>query len=172
MCSCLPAFAGFFGYHLPLIRSIIILLSSTFKGGRGLKTSSRSSDPSTCKILRTKDLRITLGSRVDGRGYFVNQASILAREGEQPQRPVISYDTLSHIGPASICASEGDRPQVFKCSCENSSPVEAPAGIYSSEAGRIQPFESSCDKASPINLPDPTRRHYYEEASDTQQSPC
>lgn len=82
MCSCLPSFAGFFRYHLPLLRSIMSLfgsLSSKMRARSFRKPFSQSSgsDP---KKLFTKDIKVTLGSRVDGKGRFLSTGSVFAKE--------------------------------------------------------------------------------------------
>ena len=86
MCSCLTSFPGFFRYHLPLLRSIVSFLSSGFQSlhlSRSLNRSSHSSKTpgsksSSTKGRATKDIKVTLGSRVDGRGRFMTPASVLA----------------------------------------------------------------------------------------------
>ncbi|KAL8676658.1 MAG: hypothetical protein Q9186_006842 [Xanthomendoza sp. 1 TL-2023] len=73
MCGCMPAFAGFFNYYLPLLRSFGSFFSSRVKGFSLLKLSSRpSSSESSSKRLTTKDIKVTLGSRIDGHGHFIN----------------------------------------------------------------------------------------------------
>lgn len=81
MCGCMPAFAGFFKHYLPLLRSFGSFFSSRVKGFSLLKLSSRpSSSESSSKRLATKDIKITLGSRIDGQGHFLNPTSVFARE--------------------------------------------------------------------------------------------
>lgn len=88
MCSCLSPFPGFFRYHLPLFRSILSFFNSSFKSLRLSKPLNQSSDPShtACskpsgtKRLATKDIKVTLGSRIDGRGRFLNPTSVFATE--------------------------------------------------------------------------------------------
>lgn len=83
MCSCLPSFAGFFRYHLPLLRSIISLFGSFGSKLRGLSLSkpfSQSGGSGASKKLLTKDIKVTLGSRIDGKGHFLNTESVLAKE--------------------------------------------------------------------------------------------
>ncbi|KAL8638381.1 MAG: hypothetical protein Q9228_004461 [Teloschistes exilis] len=83
MCGCMPAFAGFFHHYLPILRSIGSFFSSRAKGLNFLKLSSRPSSsekPKSSKRLDTKDIKMTLGSRVDGQGRFVNVTSVFARE--------------------------------------------------------------------------------------------
>lgn len=82
ICSCLPSFAGFFRYHLPLLRPIMSPLgsfSSKMRGRSLSKPFSRSGfGPS--KRLFTKDIKVTLGPRIDGEGYFLNTGSVFAKE--------------------------------------------------------------------------------------------
>ncbi len=81
MCGCMPAFAGFFKYYLPILRSFGSFFSSRVKG---FKLSSRpSSSESSSKRLATKDIHMTLGSRVDGQGHFLNPTSVFAREEDR-----------------------------------------------------------------------------------------
>lgn len=90
MCSCLTSFPGFFRYHLPLFRSISSFVNFSFKGIHLLNPLNRSSDPSNStgsrsssgKRLATKDIKVTLGSRVDGRGRFLNPASVSTAEAD------------------------------------------------------------------------------------------
>lgn len=83
MCSCLPSFAGFFRYHLPLLRSIMSLFGSFGSKLRGLSLSkpfSQSGGSGASKKLFTKNIKVTLGSRIDGKGHFLNTGSVFAKE--------------------------------------------------------------------------------------------
>lgn len=88
MCSCLTSFPGFFRYHLPFFRSILSFLNSSFKSLHLSNPLHRSSEPgktprskpSSTERLATKDIKVTLGSRVDGRGRFFNPESVFATE--------------------------------------------------------------------------------------------
>lgn len=83
MCSCLPSFAGFFRYHLPLLRSIMSLfgsLSSKVRARSFRKPFSQSNGSDPPKKLFTKDIKVTLGSRVDGKGRFLSTGSVFAKE--------------------------------------------------------------------------------------------
>lgn len=88
MCSCLSSFPGFFRYHLPFFRSVLSFFNSSFRSLRLSNPLNRSSDPShtpdskpsSTKRLAAKDIKITLGSRVDGRGRFLNPTSVFATE--------------------------------------------------------------------------------------------
>lgn len=82
MCSCMPAFAGFFHYYLPLLRSIGSFLSQRVRSLNLLKVSSKSrpSSSENSRRLATKDIKMTLGTQIDGRGQFLNPTSVFARE--------------------------------------------------------------------------------------------
>ncbi|KAL8711208.1 MAG: hypothetical protein Q9220_004353 [cf. Caloplaca sp. 1 TL-2023] len=81
MCGCMPALAGFFRHYLPLLRSIGSFFSSRARGFSFLKIYSRpSSSGSSSKRLATRDIKVTLGSRIDGQGHFLNPTSVFARE--------------------------------------------------------------------------------------------
>ncbi|KAL9009101.1 MAG: hypothetical protein Q9173_005838 [Seirophora scorigena] len=83
MCGCMPAFAAFFRHHLPLLRSIGSFFISKAKSLKLPKLSGRSSRPSSSessKRLATKDIKMTLGSQVDGHGRFMNPTSVIARD--------------------------------------------------------------------------------------------
>lgn len=88
MCSCLTSFPGFFRYHQPLFRSILSFFDSSFKSLRLSKPRNRSSYPSntpstkpdSTERLATKDIKVTLGSRVDGRGRFIDPGCVFATE--------------------------------------------------------------------------------------------
>ncbi|CAD6576229.1 MAG: hypothetical protein ASARMPREDX12_007798 [Alectoria sarmentosa] len=88
MCSCLTSFPGFFRYHLPFFRSILSFLNSSFKSLHLSNPLHRSSEPgkiphskpSSAERLATKDIKVTLGSRVDGRGRFFNPETVFATE--------------------------------------------------------------------------------------------
>lgn len=83
MCSCLPSFAGFFRYHLPLLRSVMSLfgsLGSKLRGRSLSKPFSQLGGTGASKKLSTKDIKVTLGSRIDGKGHFLNTGSVLANE--------------------------------------------------------------------------------------------
>ncbi|KAL8688192.1 MAG: hypothetical protein Q9218_005838 [Villophora microphyllina] len=85
MCGCMPAFAGFFHHYMPLLRSIGSFFSSRAKGWSFLKLSSRpgsSENSKQSKKLATKDIKMTLGSRVDGEGRFMNVTSVFATEDD------------------------------------------------------------------------------------------
>ena len=75
-CSCLTSFPGFFRYHSPRIRSFVSVFSSSLKRLQYPSQQSRSSNAkpssssSSAKKLATKDVKVTLGSRIDGEGRF------------------------------------------------------------------------------------------------------
>ncbi|KAL8980389.1 MAG: hypothetical protein Q9177_005895 [Variospora cf. flavescens] len=90
MCGCMPAFAGFFRHHLPLLRSIGSFFSSKAKSLKFLRLSGRSSRPSSSessKRLATKDIKMTLGTQVDGHGRFMNPTSVFARDEDWARNP-------------------------------------------------------------------------------------
>ncbi len=83
ICSCLPSFLGFFRHHLPLLQYITSLIGSKIKFLSFPKPSSRSSSSSSGnskKRLQTKDIKVTLGSEVDGEGHFLNPRSGFSRD--------------------------------------------------------------------------------------------
>lgn len=106
MCGCMPAFAGFFHYYLPLLRSIRSFFSSRVKRFSLLKLSSRpcSSEGSSSKRLATKDIKMTLGSRVDGQGHFINPTSVFAREEDW-----LKLGQLAHNPPSLARKPSGTR---------------------------------------------------------------
>ena len=83
MCSSLPAFAGFIRYHLPLFRSMRSRLSSTFRSIHFSKVLNRSSDQGSTEKLASGNAKVTLGSRVDGRGHFMTMTGIFGKEGTE-----------------------------------------------------------------------------------------
>ena len=82
MCGCMPAFAGFFRHYLPLLRSIGSFFSSRARGLSLLRPSTRSqpSSAGSSKRLATQDIKVTLGTQIDGQGCFLNPTSVLATE--------------------------------------------------------------------------------------------
>ena len=76
MCSCLTSFPGFFRYHLPLFKSIATLFTSTFKSLHLPKRPNQSTNSPNAERLATEEVRVTLGSRVDGRGRFLNSTNL------------------------------------------------------------------------------------------------
>lgn len=85
ICSSLLSFAGFFRYHLPLLRSIMSPFGSFGSKVRPslLKPFSQSGDHSPSKKLFTKDKKVILGSRIDGKGRFLSTGSLFAKEDWQ-----------------------------------------------------------------------------------------
>ena len=61
---------------MPFIRSIGSRLSSTLKSLHLTKLTLRSTAPSSNEKLSTGNMKITLGSRVDGKGHFLNSRSL------------------------------------------------------------------------------------------------
>lgn len=86
ICSCLLSFVGFFRYHLPLLRSIMSLFGSFGSKKRGLRLLnpfSQSGGHSPSKKLSTKDIKVTLSSRIDGKGHFLSTGSLFVKEDWQ-----------------------------------------------------------------------------------------
>ncbi|MCJ1455824.1 hypothetical protein MMC28_006181 [Mycoblastus sanguinarius] len=98
MCSCLPSFPGFFRYHLPQLRALLSLFNTSLKylhvpfSKHGQSSSSTSSN---AKRLATRDIKITLGSRVDGKGLFLNPNSVFAAEQDGEAHHLSNFDTRS-----------------------------------------------------------------------------
>ena len=97
MCSCMPAFAGFFRYHRPFFRSIKSFFSTIAKGLGFLKLSSQSSSSTKSKRLATKDIEMTLGSQSDGRGHFMYPGSVLAADEDRMKSSQAAHN------PPSLC---------------------------------------------------------------------
>lgn len=95
MCSCMPAFAGFFHYYLPLLRSLGSFFSSRARNFSLLKLPSKnraSSYEKNSKRLAKRDLKMTLGTQVNGQGRFLNPTSVFAREGDWEKLGQIAHD--------------------------------------------------------------------------------
>ncbi|KAL9604094.1 MAG: hypothetical protein Q9219_000682 [cf. Caloplaca sp. 3 TL-2023] len=82
MCSCMPALAGFFHHYISLFRLVGSFFSSRVKslGLFKLPGKSRSTSSDKSKRLATKDIKMTLGTQIDGDGRFLDPASVFARE--------------------------------------------------------------------------------------------
>ena len=91
MCGCMPALAGLFNHHLPLLRSIGSFFSSRTNGFSLLKPSTRPGSNSA-KRLATKDITLTLGSRVDGNRCFLRPTSVFAREEDWLRLGQMAYN--------------------------------------------------------------------------------
>lgn len=100
MCSCLTSFPGFFRYHLPLFKSIVSIFNSSFRSLRSSK-HSQSITPNSAQRLATSDVKVTLGSRVDGKGLFMNPESAFATERDPPLPPSIAR------GPSGLTYQPG-----------------------------------------------------------------
>lgn len=108
MCSCLTSFPGFFRYHLPLLRSILSFFSSSFRSlhlSRPLYRLSNPSDspdskPKSTKRLATKDIKVTLGSRVDGGGRFMEPASVFVTDTDWLPLPEVTHNSPTTIDNA------------------------------------------------------------------------
>ena len=71
MCSCFPSFPGFVRHHLPLLRSIASLFTSTLQSLRHSRLFRGQTSRDSSTKLGTKDVQLTLGSKVDGQGHFM-----------------------------------------------------------------------------------------------------
>lgn len=71
MCSCFPSFAGFVRHHLPLLRSIASLFTSIVHSLRHSRLFRGQTSRDSSMKLGTKDIQLTLGSKVDGQGRFM-----------------------------------------------------------------------------------------------------
>ena len=92
ICSCLTCFPGFFRYLMPLIRSMGSRLSSTLKSLHLTKFTLRSNAPSSNEKLGTGNMKITLGSRVDGKGHFLNPKSIFGTTQRSSDTYEVDHD--------------------------------------------------------------------------------
>ena len=109
MCSCFISFPGFCRYHLPLIRSILSSLRSSFKNLDFSRLKNRSSDhtntpgteSSAAKQLAPKNLTVILGSQMDGIGRFASPASIFAKDPDMLPLSESSLDSPTHTDKAS-----------------------------------------------------------------------
>ncbi|KAI9702567.1 MAG: hypothetical protein M1836_001047 [Candelina mexicana] len=77
ICSSVTSFPGFFRYHLPQVRASISLISSGLKYLHIPSSKSREPPSNNAKKLNTRDIKLTFGSRVDGKGLFINPDSDL-----------------------------------------------------------------------------------------------
>ena len=93
ICSCLTSFPGFFRYLMPLIRSIGYRLSSSLKSLHLTKLTLRSITPSSNEKLSTENMKITLGSRVDGKGHFLNPRSLFGTNQHSSNPTESNHDT-------------------------------------------------------------------------------
>ena len=106
MCSSLTSFPGFFRYHLPFFQSIASRFSSTFKSLRISKLQSRSTKPRSGQRLATEDVGVTLGSRIDGKGRFLNSGSLFP--GTQYSSTSTRKDHISMALPREYPATRRD----------------------------------------------------------------
>lgn len=100
MCSCLTTFPGFFRYHLPLLKSIVSRLNSTLKSLHLPKFQNTSSNANSSEKLATNDIKITLGSRIDGRGLFLNSVSLFGTAHQTVPLSDIAHDSTISEGEA------------------------------------------------------------------------
>lgn len=80
MCSCFISYPGFVRYHMPHLRFILSAAKSGFKSIRLPNRSNGSSTPSSTKRLATQDAKVTLGSRINGRGPISHPVSVFAAD--------------------------------------------------------------------------------------------
>lgn len=108
MVGCMPAFAGFFRHYLPLLRSIGSFFSSRTRSLKFLRLSGRSrpSSSGSSKRLATKDIKMTLGTQVDGQGRFMNPTSVFARDEDWDR-----LGQLAHNPPGLARKPSGTRRQ-------------------------------------------------------------
>ncbi|KAL8917240.1 MAG: hypothetical protein Q9208_008079 [Pyrenodesmia sp. 3 TL-2023] len=94
MCGCMPAFAGFSRQYLPLLRSLGSFFSSRAKGFSFLKLSRRSrpSSSESSKRLATKEIKMTLGTQIDGQGRFMNSRTMFARDEDWAKLGQIAHN--------------------------------------------------------------------------------
>ncbi|KAI4123305.1 MAG: hypothetical protein LQ338_005330 [Usnochroma carphineum] len=106
MCGCMPAFAGLFRHYLPLLRLIGSFFSSRTRSLKFVKLSSRSRPSSSerSKRLATKDIKMTLGTQIDGQGRFMNRTSVLASDGDW-----VKLGQMAHIPPNLARKPSGTR---------------------------------------------------------------
>ena len=108
MCSCLVSFPGFIRYHLPLLRSILSFLRSSLRTLNLSRQLERSSHPgsihgstsSSTKRLATKDIKVTLGSQINGRGRFLNPGSVVATDADLLPHYDITRNSPTHADSA------------------------------------------------------------------------
>ena len=86
ICSCLTTFPGFFRYHLPLLKSIVSHFSSYLRSLHLPQSQMKSPSPASPRGLATEDVKVTLGSQVDGRGLFLNLASLFSSQNGTASR--------------------------------------------------------------------------------------
>ena len=103
MCSSLPAFAGFFRYHLPFLRSIRSRLGSPFRSFRFSKFLKKSIYRGSTEKISSSNVNVTLGSRVHGRGHFLNLTSIFGFGTDRSTASQLEVDT--HRGHDNIHAT-------------------------------------------------------------------
>ena len=108
MCSCLTSFPGFFRYHLPHLKYILSFLSSSFKSLHLSRSPNRSSNPSKTpgsnssgtRRLATKDIKVTLGSRITGGGRFIDLENVLPTDPDWLPLSEVNRDLPTHADDA------------------------------------------------------------------------
>jgi hypothetical protein len=129
ICSCLPSFAGFFRYHLPLLRSILSLFSSNFSRLLSPRQSSQPTNSGSSKRLATKDIKITLGSRINGRGHFLTSTGVFTKSDDWPPISEAVRNSL-------VCVNESDatRREYYETTENQDSSIQHPASVHSDPA--------------------------------------
>lgn len=131
MCSSLPAFAGFLRYHLPLLRSIRTRLSSPFRSFRFSKLLDRRSDRGSSEKNTSRIMKVTLGSRVNGKGHFMTLPTHLEKGVERSAVTQTRFNT-----PQSFNPSHATRRHYYEeVGSRHQSPVIYPAPVHSSPSG-------------------------------------
>ncbi|MCJ1376699.1 hypothetical protein MMC20_007944 [Loxospora ochrophaea] len=62
---------------------------------------SRSTNPSSAKRLATEDIKVTLGSRIDGKGHFMNPTSVFAMDPNRLPLSEAIHSPLTSVDEAN-----------------------------------------------------------------------
>ena len=101
MCSCFISFPGFVRYHMPHLRSILSAVNSGFRRIHLPNPPNGSSAPSSTKRLAIEDVKVTLGSEIDGRGPLLHPASVFAAEPDWLSLSAISRHSSTRADNAT-----------------------------------------------------------------------
>ena len=109
MCSCFTTFPGFFRHHLQLLRSVLSFLRFSFRSLHLSRQTDRSSHrintsgikSNSTKRVATEEIKVTLGSRVDGRGCFISLASVFPADSDWLPLSQVTGDSNIHADDAS-----------------------------------------------------------------------
>ena len=96
ICGCMPAFASFSRYHLSPFDSLGSLFSLKSKNLTFPKLFSWSGGSDEPKKPATKDLRVTLGSGIDGKGHFLNPGSVFGKEDDWMKLGGVQFPKTTH----------------------------------------------------------------------------